>query len=91
MKSLFFLSYSLSKTNESNTSAEKYLDKIAQTLRESTGRYFPHIKVKRNDSKRSCISNRFKQHLAINDKLYGSEQNSENDMKTTKRNKTNST
>ena len=38
---LFFLSHFLSKINEFDTPAEKYLDKIVKTLRESTDRYLP--------------------------------------------------
>ena len=40
-KFFFFLSHSLSRINELDTPAEKYLDKIVQTLSESTDKYFP--------------------------------------------------
>ena len=69
-KFLFFLSHSLSKINELDTPAETYLDKIFQTLREATDRYFPLRHLKRREPKISWITNRIKRHIAIKDKLY---------------------
>ena len=69
-KFLFFLSHSLSKINELDTPAEKYLDKIVQTLREATDRYFPLRQLKRRELNKSWITNRIRRHIAIEDKLY---------------------
>ena len=69
-KFLFFLSHSLSEINELDTPAETYLDKIVQTLREATDRYFPLRQLKRREPKKTWITNRIKRHIAIKDKLY---------------------
>ena len=60
----------MSKINELDTPAETYLDKIVQTLREATDRYFPLRQLKRREPKKSWIANRIRRHIAIKDKLY---------------------
>ena len=68
-KFLLFLRPSLSKIIELDTPAEKYLDKVAQTLRESTDSFFPIRQLKRREPKKSWITNRIKRRIAIKDEL----------------------
>ena len=63
------MSHSLSKINELDTPAEKYLEKIVQTLREATDRYVFLRQLKRREPKKAWITNRIRRHIAIKDKL----------------------
>ena len=60
----------MSKINELDTPAEKYLDNIVQTLRESNDSSLPLRQLKRREPKKSWITNRIKIHIAMKEKLY---------------------
>ena len=69
-KFLFFLGHSLGKIPESDAKAETYLDNITKALKEATEKYFPLKRIKRREPNKSWITNRFKRHIVIRDKIY---------------------
>ena len=69
-KFLFVLNHSLSKIKENSTPAESYLTKIAQTIRDTSDKYFPLKSFKKTRPEKTWITNRIKRHISVRDKLY---------------------